>query len=85
MHPHPHQSTPCGDRPRQDLRRRLGRPRSSRAAFRQLFDIHMMCWGTGRKRTEAEFIELLATTGWRHTATYQAPGSFISVIAGVGA
>lgn len=53
--------------------------------FAKLFDIHMMCWGTGREHTEAEFVELFATAGWRHTATYQALGSVISVIAGAAA
>lgn len=32
--------------------------------FAKLFDIHMMCWGTGRERTEAEYASLLAKAGW---------------------
>jgi hypothetical protein len=51
--------------------------------FAKLFDIHMMCWGTGRER--AEFVELFAITVWRRTATYQSLASFINVVAGAAA
>ena len=34
--------------------------------FSKLFDIHMMCWGTGRERTEEEYAALLQKAGWEY-------------------
>jgi O-methyltransferase domain/Dimerisation domain len=34
------------------------------AHFSKLFDIHMMCWGTGQERTEAQYESLLKRAGW---------------------
>jgi hypothetical protein len=48
--------------------------------FAKLFDIHMMCWGTGRERTEAGYIELLRRARWRMVSSQYAPGSVMSVI-----
>lgn len=31
----------------------------------KLFDLHMLCWGTGRERTAQEYAALLAAAGWR--------------------
>jgi hypothetical protein len=50
--------------------------------FAKLFDIHMMCWGTGRERTEAEYGELLRRAGWRKVTSHHAPGSVMGVIEG---
>jgi hypothetical protein len=50
--------------------------------FAKLFDIHMMCWGTGRERTEAEYAELLRRAGWRKVASHHAPSSVMGVIEG---
>jgi O-methyltransferase domain/Dimerisation domain len=50
--------------------------------FAKLFDIHMMCWGTGQERTEAEYAELLRHAGWRKVASHNAPGNVMSVIEG---
>jgi hypothetical protein len=33
--------------------------------FAKLFDLHMMCCGTGRERTDAEYAELLCRARWR--------------------
>ena len=33
--------------------------------FAKLFDIHMMCWGTGRERTAEEYQALMEKAGWR--------------------
>src|SRR5579864_2868635 len=38
--------------------------------FAKLFDIHMMCWGTGRERTEAEYGRLLEAAGWKYYRTW---------------
>ena len=50
--------------------------------FSKLFDIHMICWGTGRERTAAEYAELMAAAGWRYDATHRVPDAFLSVVAG---
>lgn len=51
--------------------------------YAALFDIHMMCWGTGRERTVLEYRELLEASGWTLTATWFPPGGEIGVIEGV--
>jgi len=38
--------------------------------FSKLFDIHMMCWGTGRERTEAEYTHLLEQAGWNPSGSH---------------
>jgi hypothetical protein len=50
--------------------------------FSKLFDIHMMCWGTGRERTSEEYANLFTTSGWEYTQTVRAPGGMMSVVAG---
>jgi hypothetical protein len=50
--------------------------------FSKLFDIHMMCWGTGRERTSEEYAALLSASGWQYTQTLRAPGGMMSVVAG---
>jgi O-methyltransferase domain/Dimerisation domain len=50
--------------------------------FAKLFDIHMMCWGTGQERTEAEYGELLRHAGWRKVASHHAPSGVMGVIEG---
>jgi O-methyltransferase domain/Dimerisation domain len=37
--------------------------------FAKLFDIHMMCWGTGRERTQEEYAALLERAGWKYITT----------------
>ena len=48
--------------------------------FAKLFDVHMMCWGTGQERTAAEYGALLETAGWSTVATREAPGAVMGVI-----
>lgn len=50
--------------------------------FAKLFDVHMMCWGTGQERTDAEYSELLRRAGWRKVASHHAPGSVMGVVEG---
>ena len=50
--------------------------------FAKLFDVHMMCWGTGQERTEAAYADLLHRAGWRMVAGHNAPGSVMGVIEG---
>ena len=57
-------------------------PDSGKPDFAALFDMHMMCWGTGRERTEQEYQALLAESGWRFVRTWFAPGGVIGVIEG---
>jgi hypothetical protein len=44
--------------------------------FSKLFDIHMMCWGTGRERTNEEYVTLMAKSGWTYAKTWY-PGSHL--------
>jgi hypothetical protein len=48
--------------------------------FAKLFDIHMMCWGTGRERTRAEYAALGERAGWKYRTSWSAPGSLIEVL-----
>jgi hypothetical protein len=50
--------------------------------FAVLFDIHMLCWGTGRERTEQEYAGLLREAGWNYAASWFPPNKVIGVIEG---
>ncbi|MBI2815649.1 MAG: hydroxyneurosporene methyltransferase [Acidobacteria bacterium] len=50
--------------------------------FSKLFDIHMMCWGTGRERTAAEYAQLLEAAGWRYKGVRPAPSGLMAVVEG---
>jgi hypothetical protein len=51
--------------------------------FSKLFDIHMMCWGTGRERTEAEYIRLLERAGWKPSGSHYPANRQIGVVTGI--
>lgn len=53
--------------------------------FAKLFDIHMMCWGTGRERTEAEYAALLERAGWKYRQTWYPPSGMMGIVEGVRA
>jgi len=57
-------------------------PGPAEAHFSKLFDIHMMCWGTGRERATDEYANLFTASGWEYTQTVRAPGGMMSVVAG---
>ena len=48
----------------------------------KLFDIHMMCWGTGRERTEAEYAWLLEAAGWKYYRTWYPKDRTLGVVEG---
>ena len=50
--------------------------------FSKLFDIHMMCWGPGRERTEDEYAHLLQAAGWTHCGSWYPRERTIGVIEG---
>jgi len=50
--------------------------------FAKLFDIHMMCWGTGRERTQEEYAALLEKAGWKYIATWFPPSHAMGVVEG---
>lgn len=51
-------------------------PGPTQSHFSKLFDIHMMCWGSGRERTEEEYASLLKASGWHFvTCHYPLHGS----------
>lgn len=51
--------------------------------FAKLFDIHMMCWGTGRERTPAEYAALLERAGWTYRQTWFPPTRMMGIVEGV--
>jgi hypothetical protein len=53
--------------------------------FSKLFDIHMMCWGTGRERTEEEYATLLERAGWTPIGSHYPANRLIGVIEGAPA
>jgi hypothetical protein len=57
-------------------------PDDGRPDFAALFDMHMMCWGTGRERTVREYGELLVASGWTMAATWFPPSGAIGVVEG---
>ena len=50
--------------------------------FAKLFDIHMMCWGTGRERTREEYAALLGKAGWKYVTTWVPSSRAIGIIEG---
>jgi len=50
--------------------------------FSKLFDIHMMCWGTGRERTEGEYARLLEAAGWKYHQAWYPNDRTIGVLEG---
>lgn len=50
--------------------------------FSKLFDIHMMCWGTGRERTEEEYARLLESSGWQYARSWYPRSRLIGVVEG---
>lgn len=57
-------------------------PGPSESHFSKLFDIHMMCWGSGRERTEEEYASLLHASGWRFVACRYPPHASMGVVEG---
>lgn len=57
-------------------------PGPSEPHFAKLIDIQMMCWGTGQERTEAEYIGLLESAGWKFHRTWYPRNRTIGVVEG---
>jgi hypothetical protein len=51
--------------------------------FSKLFDIHMMCWGTGQERTEAQYRSLLERAGWTPADTFYPANRQMGIITGI--
>ena len=51
--------------------------------FAKLFDIHTMCWGTGRVRTLAEYAAPLERAGWIYQQTWHPPNRMLGIVEGV--
>jgi O-methyltransferase domain/Dimerisation domain len=58
-------------------------PGPSESHFSKLFDIHMMCWGSGRERTEEEYASLLQASGWRFVACHYPSHARMGIVEGV--
>jgi hypothetical protein len=50
--------------------------------FSKLFDIHMMCWGSGRERTVEEYSALLQQSGWNYVQTLYPENGLIGIVEG---
>ena len=50
--------------------------------FSKFFDIHMMCWGTGRERSSDEYAELLSRAGWQHVGTWYPESRLMGLVEG---
>jgi hypothetical protein len=50
--------------------------------YAALFDMHMMCWGSGRERTVSEYRQLLEAAGWSFKSVWFPPSGAIGVIEG---
>jgi hypothetical protein len=48
--------------------------------FSKLFDIHMMCWGTGRERTTDEYAALLEESGWEYETTWHPENGLMGAV-----
>jgi O-methyltransferase domain/Dimerisation domain len=58
-------------------------PGPSESHFSKLFDIHMMCWGSGQERTEGEYGSLLEGSGWRFVACHYPSHASMGIVEGV--
>jgi hypothetical protein len=57
-------------------------PGASEPHFAKLFDIHMMCVGTGQERTEGEHAELIEQAGWKFVRMHYPAERMIGVVEG---
>ena len=57
-------------------------PGPGESHFAKLFDVHMMCWGTGRERTAEEYAALLEQAGWRYDGTRHPNEGLMGVVEG---
>ena len=57
-------------------------PESTGADYAALFDMHMMCWGTGRERSAQEYRRLLESSGWRFEGVRYAASGALGVVEG---
>jgi hypothetical protein len=57
-------------------------PRPHEPHMAKLMDINMMCWGTGRERTETEYAELVEAAGWKYCRTLYSKDRAFGVVEG---
>lgn len=58
-------------------------PAPNDSHFSKLFDIHMMCWGTGCERTKEEYASLLERAGWKYKETWFPASQAMGVVEGI--
>lgn len=51
--------------------------------FSKLFDIHMMCWGTGRERPADDYASLLEDSGWDYVDTWHPENGLMGAVEAV--
>ncbi|HEX7208262.1 MAG TPA: methyltransferase [Nitrososphaeraceae archaeon] len=57
-------------------------PDPNTSHFSKLFDMHMMCWGSGRERTVEEYSALLQQSGWNYVQTFYPKNGLIGIVEG---
>ena len=57
-------------------------PASGKPDYAALYDMHMLCWGPGRERTEDEYADLLRLAGWSFVGVSYAPNGVLGVVEG---
>jgi hypothetical protein len=55
-------------------------PNANTPHFSKLFDLHMMCWGTGRERTSEEYAALVERAGWCYRRTWYPRSRMMGVV-----
>jgi hypothetical protein len=53
--------------------------------YAAMFDMHMMCWGTGQERTASEYGDLLEAAGWAVRGTWYPADGAMGVVEGAAA
>jgi len=44
--------------------------------------VQLLCWGTGRERTQEEYVALLEKAGWKYVATWFPASHAMGVVEG---
>jgi len=55
---------------------------SKTSYFANMFDMHMMVWGSGRERSEEEYGNLLKEAGWKFLKAWYPLNGVIGIIEG---
>ena len=57
-------------------------PDPNTSHFSKLFDINMMCWGSGRERTVEKYSKLFLQSEWNYVQTLYPKNGLIGIVEG---